>query len=154
MGDWNGPRRATALEAAQDYCDYVNSLQATPATPALRQAGHSYQIDEQDTDPEYLAALGVLRDRRAQKEGKQGYVYLITDGEYLKIGYSVNPPKRVAELQTGNARLLSLVGTIEGTEEDERLLHAKYARHNVLQEWFELHEEILAEFGVNVKAAA
>lgn len=31
-GDWKGPRRATAEEAAQDYCDYVNGLGVTPTT--------------------------------------------------------------------------------------------------------------------------
>ena len=149
---WRSPRRATPLEAAQDYCDYVNGQHAaTPAT--LMTAGHEYIVDERDTDPEYQAALGVIRDRTAQRrEGRQGYVYLITDGEYLKIGYSVNPEKRVAELQTGNARPLRLLGKIEGTEADERALHQKYIRNNVLQEWFHINGPLLQEF-VNQPAA-
>lgn len=153
---WQGPRRQTAVEAAQDYCDYVNGLpviQRPKGRP--KRAGHSVtRTTPVARDPEVEAALGVLRDFRAQRRGVQGYVYLITDGEYVKIGYSVNPPKRVAELQTGNARVLSLLGTIKGTEQDERALHAKYAHLNVLQEWFELDSAILAEFGADVNQPA
>jgi hypothetical protein len=143
--DWHGPCRATPKEAAQDYCDYINGQQATPATQ-LKSAGHAYDIEKTDNDPEVEAALGVIRDFNAQKAGRQGYVYCITDGEYVKIGYSVNPSKRVAELQTGNARILRVLGTLPGTPADERRLHEKYIEHNVLQEWFELDSDLLAEF--------
>lgn len=124
---------------------------ASQAT-VLATAGHEYEIDERDHDPEYQAALGVLRDRRAQREGKQGYVYLITESNeggglrYGKIGYSVNPKKRVAELQTGNPRPLQLLYTMPGTEEDERRLHRKYIKENCLQEWFWLTPAIILEF--------
>jgi hypothetical protein len=144
---FSGLARATPEEAAQDWCDFVNSRGRVPATPGLKRAGHLYEAPSPDYDPEEEAALGYLRDKRAQRiEGKQGYVYAITDGEYVKIGYSTNPSKRVAELQTGNARLLACIGTMEGTEDDEKLLHAKYAHLNVLQEWFEIDPELLAEF--------
>ena len=145
---FRGPTRATPEEAAQDYCDYANGRSEFIRVVPLKMAGHDYEVDEKDKDPEYQAALGVLRDRKAQRAGKRGYVYAITDGEYIKIGYSVNPKKRVAELQTGNARLLSLLGTIEGTEDDERAMHAKYAHLNVLQEWFLPSHNLIAEFTV------
>lgn len=133
---WSGPARATAEEAAQDYCDYLNGHGLAPTTATLKTAGHKY------TAPKV-----------AQQRGDaQGYVYAITDGEFVKIGYSVNPSKRIAELQTGNARLLSLVGTIPGTESDERKLHAKYEHLNVLQEWFEIDTDLLAEFATQPAA--
>ena len=75
-------------------------------------------------------------------------IYLISDDEYLKIGYSVSPAARLADLQTGNARPLILLGTIEGTTAYERFLHAKYEHLNVRQEWFEFDTSILAEFGI------
>jgi Meiotically up-regulated gene 113 len=142
---WYGPRRATAEEAAQDYCDYINGSGVTPATP-LKSAGHKGKRRRLSDDPEVAAALGVLRDARGQRQGNQGYVYCITDGEYIKIGYSTKPEARLAELQTGNARKLSLVGSKPGTVEDEAALHQKYIEHNVLQEWFRLDAAILSEF--------
>lgn len=149
---WNGPRRATAKAAAQDYCDYANK-HSIAAPAVLKSAGHAYDIDVHDRDPEVEAALGVLRDARAQRRGKQGYVYCITDGEYLKIGYSVNPRKRVAELQTGNARPLSLVAYKPGTEADEAALHAKYIKKNALQEWFHIDGQLLMEFPIKKETA-
>lgn len=136
----------TALEAAQDYCDYVNGRERA-AVAALKSAGHTYQnIYAKASDPEVEAALGVLRDAAAQRKGRPGFVYLISDGTAYKIGYSVNPEKRVAELQTGNPRLLRLVKKMSGTEADEKALHQKFIQYNLLQEWFRPMSEILAAF--------
>jgi hypothetical protein len=153
-----GPRRATAEEAAQDYCDHVNGRQI-PTPRLLRSAGHKRPKRRTlPRDPEVEAALGVLRDARAQREGEQGYVYCIGERDRLyavKIGYSVNPPKRVPELQTGNPRTLVLLGYFPGTEDDEKAMHAKYAEDNILQEWFRPSPALLSEFdNKEVKAAA
>lgn len=148
---WRGPRRATALEAAQDYCNYMNGKGATPA-PQLRSAGHKGKRSSLPSDPEVRAALGVLRDARGQRRGEQGYVYLVIEVNkgggltYGKIGYSTNPQARVAELQTGNPRKLRLHLSKPGTLADEAALHAKYAKQNVLQEWFRLTKPLLLEW--------
>lgn len=152
---WSGPARATAIEAAQDYCDYMNGLGpifGVPLTP-LKTAGHVAPARSPlPNDPEVQAALGVLRDARAQRRGVQGYVYLIIEVlpggglRYGKIGYSTNPAKRVAELQTGNPRPLALHLSKPGTEADEAALHQKYIQHNVLQEWFHITKELLLEW--------
>jgi Meiotically up-regulated gene 113 len=141
----HGPGRKTALEAAQDYCDWANGNGVTPAKP-LKSAGHKIRRRHLTDDPEVEAALGVLRDARGQRQGNKGYVYCISDGEYLKIGFSTNPQARVAELQTGNARKLTIVGTIEGTLEDEAALHQEFISDNVLAEWFKNTPSIVAKF--------
>lgn len=152
-GYWRGPRRKTPDEAAQDFCDWFNG-NPTASNHALVTAGHEYTIDETDKDPEYQAALGVMRDRKAQRAGRQGYVYLIVEDrpggalEFGKIGYSTNPQKRVAELQTGNPRTLRLLYMKPGTEAEERRIHQKHIKQNVLQEWFRLTREIMFEWGV------
>lgn len=148
---WYGPRRATALEAAQDYCDYINTGGvAAPAT--LRNAGHKGRRKSVPHDAEEAAALGVLRDKRAQRQHKIGFVYCITDGTAVKIGYSLKPEARVAELQTGNPRRLRLLASMIGTELTEKALHVKYLRHNVLQEWFRPTTALLSEFGLTKEA--
>jgi Meiotically up-regulated gene 113 len=153
---WQGPRRLTARESAQDYCDYVNSGAATPV-PRVKSAGHSGRRSVADAvvnDSDYRAALGYIRDVRAQTEGKQGYVYCVGEAEgvapLVKIGYSTNPEARVAELQTGNGRLLFLLGYFAGTMDDESKLHAKYLKDNTLQEWFRPSNELLSEFGFDL----
>ncbi len=151
---WAGPARSTPLQAAQDYCDYINN-QTTFQRARLKTAGHAYVTTTIVRDDEVEAALGVLRDHKAQRAGKQGYVYAITEegcGEFVKLGYSVNPAKRVAELQTGNPRKLVLLGFKKGTPADERALHAKYIKANVLQEWFKVEPSMSAEFSMEVPA--
>lgn len=149
--NWYGPWRDTPEEAAQDYCDYVNGQRGATPAPQLKSAGHQGKRDRIQRTPEEIAALGVLKDARGRRKGKQGFVYLIgeVEGEYaLKIGFSTKPVARPAELQTGNPRPLVLIAQKPGTEADERALHAKFAHLNILQEWFEQHSDIFAEFGI------
>lgn len=160
---FRGPTRERPAEAAQDYCDYINSgvAPSAPSKPALKSAGHDTTPRKPlPRDPEVQAALGVLRDARAQRRGEQGYVYLIIEDLpggaviYGKIGYSTNPRKRVAELQTGNPRPLRLLRMKPGTEADEAALHQKYIKHNVLQEWFHITKELLLEWDASHQVSA
>jgi hypothetical protein len=153
---WWGPQRATALEAAQDYCDYANGNPDVWSATKLKSAGHKRPSrSSQPLPQEVKDALGVLRDYKAQKAGVQGFVYLIIEKlpgggiNYGKIGFSTNPEKRVAELQTGNPRPLQVLYAMPGTEDDERKLHAKYSHNNVLQEWFSVTRELILEFPAN-----
>lgn len=149
--DWHGPCRRDPRQAAQDFCDYVNGNRIQLPT-RLTTAGHKGQRPQLPQDPEVKHALGVLRDARAQSQGKQGYVYLIVEEhpggalKFAKVGYSTNPRARVAELQTGNPRPLRLHMMKPGTIEDEAAIHQKFIRENVLQEWFRITPELLFEW--------
>jgi hypothetical protein len=160
-GDWKGPARATADQAAQDYCSRANG-KGTAAPIVLKSAGHTGKRQSLPMNEEVQEALGILRDARAARAGKQGYVYLIVEDlpggalVYGKVGFSTNPQARVAELQTGNPRKLRLAYSKPGTEADEAALHAKYAHKNVLQEWFYITKELLLEWDAEhqIKPAA
>lgn len=150
---WRGPARRKAEEAAQDYCDYVNGQQVALA-PKLNGAGHEAKRDSLPMDPEVEAALGVLRDAKARRRGRPGYVYCIGvegDATGVKIGYSVKPEARVGELQSGNPRKLVLLGFIKGTEGPagtEGKIHARYIEDNLVGEWFRPTGPLLSEFGI------
>jgi hypothetical protein len=153
---WYGPVRKTAREAAQDYCNYINSGKA-PLPPSNKSAGHKRPSQPRRSVPSDIrAARGMIRDWEAQqKKGVQGYVYCIaqvTSGggiQAVKIGYSVAPAKRVPELQTGNPDMLKLLCMKKGTENDEKALHRKYRHRNILQEWFSPTKEMLLEFDLD-----
>lgn len=72
-------------------------------------------------------------------------IYLITDGKYLKIGYSENISNRMKSYSThsNNFKLLSYK---EGGTKDESILHEKYEKYNVRDEWFEYSQEIIDGF--------
>lgn len=150
---WEGAYFATAEEAAQDYCDYINGSGAITAKQ-LRSAGHDGKRDSLPSDAMTQQALGMLRDARAQRQGRQGYVYCIAEAEgigpLVKLGYSTNPQARVAELQTGNGRKLFLLGYFAGTMADESAIHQEFIEDNKLQEWFRPSDELLSKFGYDL----
>ena len=76
-----------------------------------------------------------------------GYVYLLlvvdADGERYKIGFTKNHPcKRVKQLQTGNAAVITLLNFYESYnyQKVERWLHGRYAfqKTEAGNEWFNL----------------
>ena len=92
---------------------------------------------------EAIQALGkklIVREMTAK-----GKVYFITDGHYVKIGHTYKSMKsRINSLQTGNARLLRVIGTIENVHQNtERELHHKYQKQHQLNEWFRIEGELL-----------
>lgn len=147
---WQGPMRPTALLAAQDYCDYANGHpELVPRAARNRPATKRAPRDPLGDDREVQAALGVLRDRRAQRRNlSQGYVYLISDGTAVKVGYSTKPEARVNELQTGNPRELRLLAKKEGDEAIEAMLHTRFIDDNLILEWFRPTAALLSWFGV------
>ncbi len=64
-------------------------------------------------------------------------VYFIWDSAgAIKIGISDDAPSRLAQLQSGNANPLFLLGTIPGNEQTEASLHVKFASLRITGEWF------------------
>jgi hypothetical protein len=73
-------------------------------------------------------------------EGK-GYIYLVSDGEYTKIGATTyNPRKRLNEIQVGNAKKLTLIDSYRAERRisTEKMLHKKYSSKHIRGEWFSL----------------
>jgi len=76
------------------------------------------------------------------------YVIRMDGTDYYKIGYtSRDISDRLAELQTGNPRRLSVVSTIEGDEAQEERLHRLFAhcQTEVRNEWFHLSGKQIEE---------
>lgn len=140
------PRRATALEAAWDYCNYVNGAGVAP-THQLKSAGHPSAPRKAPT------ARQQSQSAAKRKRELKGFVYLIGeegDDRYVKIGETEksDPRYRLRELQTGNPRKLILLGYIQCADRitTERNLHMKHIKLNHLQEWFRKDPVILQEF--------
>lgn len=84
-----------------------------------------------------------------KKEKDSTYVYVMANIEYsiCKIGHSVDPTKRIKEVQTGCPYELKLIFMTKGSPALERKLHVKYDDLRLNGEWFsftgELKESIL-----------
>jgi hypothetical protein len=74
------------------------------------------------------------------------FVYFIQagDGGPIKIGFSVDPRKRMRHIQTMNAEQLFLLGTIEcETDRTEFHIHQRFAHICIRGEWHRPTEELL-----------
>ncbi len=73
------------------------------------------------------------------------WVYFLragTDGA-IKIGVTETIEARMAQLQTGSAERLHLLAIMRGDEKIERQLHARFAGHRMMGEWFRAVPELL-----------
>ena len=74
------------------------------------------------------------------------FVYFIQadDNGPIKIGFTADDPKkRIAQLQTGNASTLKLLGFVKGSTSKERELHAALSEWRMQGEWFQSHPTVL-----------
>jgi hypothetical protein len=72
---------------------------------------------------------------------KVSYIYIIGNGNDYKVGVSVNPEKRIKQLQTGSAQKLALLEKFSLPEQVvyklEKECHVKLQSHYMKRgEWF------------------
>lgn len=74
-----------------------------------------------------------------------GFVYFITNGYNIKIGYTNNVKRRLKQLNTRSDQQLFLLGYINGTKETEENLHRSFIKYRLRQngEWFEPSSDLL-----------
>ncbi len=86
-------------------------------------------------------------------------IYLISDSEYVKVGISKFPRRRLKQLQTSNARTLELLKSIpvDNPESVEATIHGLLRERgaHIRGEWFTIPwlGEFLQEFPSMVKRA-
>ncbi|NDK09129.1 hypothetical protein EOM39_07890 [Candidatus Gracilibacteria bacterium] len=81
--------------------------------------------------------LSIQKSNKSQR----GFIYLISDGEFTKIGLTDKKTNiRLASLQTGNARKLTIVGEYETKNRyaEEKRLHNIFRSQHISGEWFSL----------------
>lgn len=72
-------------------------------------------------------------------------VYFIQSGENgaVKIGYAVDPERRLKLLQIGTPASLRIIRTIEGDRLTESAAHKRFAEHRITGEWFRYHQDMM-----------
>lgn len=71
-------------------------------------------------------------------------VYFADAGGQIKIGWSKRVSARLAQLQTGSAIPIKLIGTMPGGLTVERRVHERFAHLRLSGEWFTAAPELLA----------
>ena len=91
-------------------------------------------------------AKSRLRDARRRAAGTEG-VYFISDGEYVKVGFSSAVEMRIVDMQVGNPRELKCLGVLAGPRSLESQIHDDLRHLHVRGEWYHLHQEVLSKIG-------
>lgn len=79
-----------------------------------------------------------------QTQDVVGFIYLITNDDFIKLGFSTNVTKRIKSLQTSSPKRLKLIKRVKGTIEQEKQLHRKLLQYRVNGEWYRYeHKNIL-----------
>lgn len=84
---------------------------------------------------------------KKSREKRARMTYLISDGEFFKIGVSNDVLDREAKCQMGNARQLDILALACGDQ--EKKLHDQFKEHHVRGEWFRQSPEIIQWFSSN-----
>ena len=71
------------------------------------------------------------------------YIYAITNGTQIKIGYSGNVKRRLKQLNTGSADKLYILCTFIGGRELEQEIHIKFGYNRINGEWFKVDQDML-----------
>lgn len=134
-------------------------LRKNPQFPPLfAKPGRDYIISPADLDRIYVLMqhhFGAARIFNSELEAKpaaprppaeNGHVYFIqgVESRLVKIGWAVDPARRLKTLRTGSAEPLRLLATMPGTRFTERDLHKTFSAHRVRGEWFLPKQAILS----------
>lgn len=78
-----------------------------------------------------------------EEDNPKCFVYLISDGEYIKVGVAKNVEARLKDLQVANAKELQLICSFPLKNEKEafkleQFLHSEYEAYHIRGEWFNI----------------
>ena len=85
----------------------------------------------------------IIANVKDDKQKQKG-VYLIDDGEFVKIGVAQNLEKRLNDIQVSNPRKIHVIAytKFKNAYKIESILHKKFKDKNVSGEWFDILDEI------------
>jgi|SRR3974390_187857 hypothetical protein len=94
------------------------------------------------TDIRWSSIMGGKTNCGCQK---QGYIYFLKQGEFVKIGYSATPNARMATHQTSSPQKLTLIRMIPGSLLTEQWLFSYFGHLRIRprSEWFKFSPEML-----------
>jgi len=120
-------------EACEDWIEREDWKPEPPMYSKLSDRDWSLAALKRDTEPS-----------PADQPELEPVVYFVQCGEFIKIGFTVEPTKRIRAIKTSSPHEVRLLGTIAGGPDREKELHAmfKHLRHR--GEWFRTDLELLA----------
>jgi len=101
-----------------------------------------YMTHHSWTEKQWYLVKSLSVKRKKIKEKSKYYLYAITDGTNIKLGYSSNIPKRISAIQTGNAGNIKCLWKYYTGHRSfiasnaERKLHRRCKKYRIRGEWY------------------
>ena len=120
------------------YCIYDNNLEK------LKEKFFNLRDFAHDRNKKKKEEVFENITQKAIKENKGGYVYFITDGQYVKIGTTNDLDRRLKFLQTGNPRELSILYSVfcSNPFQTETMYHKLFKNKHIFNEWYDIKDTI------------
>lgn len=93
----------------------------------------------------WLSDRLVLRSRRATDPNPRSGIYIVQFMSFVKIGFSDDILRRIANIQDTLPTRIKVIGIFEGrTRKGERSVHRKFAKYRTRGEWYNLEGKLVA----------
>jgi Meiotically up-regulated gene 113 len=108
---------------------------------SARMAARAFGLKDTDVTINWSGSININLDASITGE-PQSFVYFIRCNEFVKIGTSFDPWRRMTDMVSGNPYEMQLVLVIHGTSTEERDLHRKFKSCHHQLEWFRYDGEL------------
>ncbi len=125
---------------SNETIEYINALGKTKQELTMAEQGrYGGTLIHKDLHSHFLYWAQRRPSYIIHSEG----IYIITDGEYCKIGIATDIEQRVKQLQTGNARKLEVLHyeKVRNAKKIESKLHKKMKHKRLSGEWFDIDDD-------------
>jgi hypothetical protein len=102
---------------------------------------------EQEPEPpfDFDAHIAWLHELAAKSKSHGKCYFIGADDGAIKIGFSIDPARRLRDIQACSPIVVDILAVREGGEAREAAYHVQFAEHRLHGEWFARHPDILAE---------
>lgn len=128
---------ATAELAREWGCSerHIRNLIKSGQLHAIRLGGRTFRVP--------ASAVRDVMIAEPPPRSANGRIYFIECGDFIKIGYSLNPEARLRQIQAAMPLRATLLVSIAGNHRRERDLHAKFRHLLEHNEWFRKSQDLL-----------
>lgn len=127
------------------YKDRTGKMRYYLRRPGCRQVSLKGAPGSREFMQAYAAATSApKRPKKTLLRPKNGHVYFLSDGNHVKIGFTIDWERRQKAYRTHTARELAVLALQPGYMADETRLHRRFKRYQINKgEWFYPGPELL-----------
>jgi len=128
------------------YKDRTGKMRYYLRRPGCRQVPLSGRPGTREFIQSYAAATALPAksvQKKVRLQPQKGFVYYLSDGEHVKIGYTKDWNERSKKYRTHSAREITVLAIRPGYKSEETALHRKFKVYRKRGDWFYPGEAIL-----------